>query len=194
MNCRFLSVSSPNQVDLFSQNIEDSPPLWPLKCLWNCRVRTDRLEIWSSADSDSGGLQQGSRFCISSRLSGDTDVASLPASHWVVTRLRLYPKYHRVLSISNEIINAKGFTVDGESSSLWSQASWGQGLSPPFQILHSRCSINIVDWQPVPTSTKAPSPCCQEMKNWPLALKGQLSSSALPTGNTMSPTGDPSLA
>lgn len=76
--------------------------------------------------------------------------------------------------------------------SLWSQASWGQGLSPPpFQSLHSSCSINIVDWQPVPTRTKGLSPHCQEMKNWPLALYGQLSSSVLPTGNTMSPIGDP---
>lgn len=131
----------------------------------------------------------GSRLCVCNRLPGDAD-AVIPWHTLWVTSFSLCPKYHQVFSISNAIVNAKGCTVvDGEFPSLFDHKlledkAWSP---PPFQILHSRCSINIVDWQPVSTSTKALPPHCQEMKNWPLALQGQLSSSSYPQGTLCLP-------
>lgn len=80
-------------------------------------MHSANLRIWSNADSDSGGLQEDSRFCISNKLLDDADATS--PQHTSSNTLRFCPKYRLVLSILNEIVNAKRFTVDGEFSSLF---------------------------------------------------------------------------
>lgn len=58
---------------------------------------------------------QDSAFLI--KLLDDADATS--PQHTLSNTLRFCPKYHLVLSILNEIVNAKRFTVDGEFSSLF---------------------------------------------------------------------------